>query len=232
MQLSTGKTTGQQSALKVQQDLQDNVDRIRANETLSDVGKRDAIARAWWEAHKKAADLEAKELSGMTRDRESLYRRLFGATGVQTGSDIISERDAADRAGRLDTAAEAKALLDAARRTGDSTLGRAVAARAYGEHWLDVLEHWAEGDASIEQRVSELYEMDARGGGGTRGVAQVLEHAMAFSILKPAEIASLMTYQLDEIIGESTTNYGESQIKRSNFGHSTSARDYGLGGGL
>lgn len=228
MQLSTGKTAGQRDALQVQRDLKQRLDQIRSDTKLSEAGKREAIAREWWNSRKTIKSLEAGELSSINRGREDLYTRLFGADGFQTGTDIISQRDAADRAARISSPEEAQALLDAARRTGDSTLGKAIAARAYSERWIGTLEHWAGGDATVEQSVTTLYEMDARGTNGTKGVAQLLEHGMAFDVGKPREIADLPGSLLDSMIGESTTDYGESAVERSAFGHSTTANDYAL----
>ncbi len=86
--------------------------------------------------------------------RAVLLRRLFDSPAPHDVASVVSYRDALDRADRLDTPAEAVALLRRARLTGDELLARAVAVRAAdlvarSAAWGEVLDEWAAQPGSV-----------------------------------------------------------------------------------
>lgn len=103
---------------------------IRADKTLSVTGKQQAIARAVLGTRGALKQLRADSDARDARRRRDLEARLFGHGGGRA-ADMISARDAAERAAACKTAAEAQRLLHTAELNGDAVLARAVFAQAW-----------------------------------------------------------------------------------------------------
>lgn len=201
---------------------------IRTDQKLSLEGRREALAREWWHRTKEIRNLEAAELAGKRDRRESLHRELFGNTGYMTGSDIISQRDAADRASRLESQEDAERLITAARRNGDTTLLKSIAEHAFQQGWTQALEHWADGHSGTEDKINELYRLTSTRS-STADIAELMAHGLAFDLEKPSEIVGLPNTAIADMVGESTTDYGSGAVAATNNGRSDRSSDYNVG---
>lgn len=106
------------------------LDEIRADYTLSELGKRQKI-QAQHEAHKVTmADFRGAVQRTTAAARADLERRLFGVPGTDA-SAAISYRDAQDRVARINRPHELATLLERAAASGDTALERAAFERAW-----------------------------------------------------------------------------------------------------
>ncbi|MFC7973900.1 hypothetical protein ACFUT3_01370 [Streptomyces cinereoruber] len=123
---------------------QQQLARIQGNRMYSDHAKKVLSAQAYKKAQDALETLRQAELDGLARQRTQLQRRMFGATStVSDPSAVVSRRDAADRAAKLDDPREAATALQRAERDGDTVLAQAIAARASEWGWTDVLDTYA-----------------------------------------------------------------------------------------
>lgn len=226
MYLTTKNQGRQKQAMDIKKESRQRYESIRNDPTLSPEGQRRELAKVWWRTKQQLTQLEGSELNERKRRRESLRKELFGSSTPLAGADVISVRDAADRTSRIGSQDEAMRLLDSARTSGDTVLAQAIARRAFSQQWVGALEHWADGDAQVEGKVNELYELESAGGNSTRGIAELLSHGMAFGDDKPSELQGLPDSSLSEYVGESVTDYGAAAVASTQFGQSTKNADY------
>ncbi|RIX26475.1 hypothetical protein [Amnibacterium setariae] len=99
---------------------------IEADPNLSDQGRREQIATLRDSAQTRLDQLKAAEVKAIKDKTTSLERSVFGYTSTTDPSEIISRRDADDRADRLQDSKEAEALLERAERAGDKHLAQAI----------------------------------------------------------------------------------------------------------
>ena len=91
------------AAATVQRRLAQQVAAIRADDHLSDDGKRSAIARATLTARAEMQTL--RDVSGErdAQQRADAEHQLFGLGTRAVGGDLLAMRDARDRAARITT---------------------------------------------------------------------------------------------------------------------------------
>jgi hypothetical protein len=141
-----------------------------ADETLTDIGKRNKLDTEHERVKARLSDLRKKETELITAKKQSLEKSLFGLSSV-TSSDpgqIIAYRDAQDRAARLTIAADAEEVFAAATRSDDKTLAAAVLARALANRWSSIIaeyvkQHPAAGDDLND--LAEIHQYDSFGAG-------------------------------------------------------------------
>jgi hypothetical protein len=133
--IQTGNSEQQRKALQIKADFQRHLDRVRADTSLSDSGKRAMIQSYHDEYTRELATLEGDESRALANRKLKLERDLFGLAGISDSSTAISYRDAQDRVAALDSGAqnEALRLLSQAERSGDTHLAKAVALRAFSK---------------------------------------------------------------------------------------------------
>ena len=165
------------------------VERIRSDVTLSREGRRRAIARETITARNTLAQLRSASDTRSAQQRRELEFKLFGLGTRTSGADVISHRDAADRAAECKTPAEARRLLSRAETTGDQQLARAVFAEAWARH-SDMEPGWGElGRAYLERRPDDnaaAAELAALIDGNT---ADRLSDRLYTQVPMPSEIA-------------------------------------------
>lgn len=158
---------------------------IRADDTLSDEGKRAQIENLY-NATKARLEEHLKSTKG---DRDArvtaLQRRLFGTVGM-TSHDAISYRDATDRASAVATEDEAVSMMKSAIVSDDKILQGTLLKRAYdakdltGMPWMNVINTYEAAHPTDADALQELLDLIARADGFGMAV---------FSILpKPAEL--------------------------------------------
>ncbi|MGW8953031.1 hypothetical protein [Streptomyces sp. NPDC055709] len=111
--------------------LDSKVQRINSQRNLTAQAKQTMLARAYVEARDALTQLREQEVTQVQRERQQLERKLFGTTGFNPDPQtVIAKRDAADRAAKYETPAEAEKAMRRAERDGDSILAKAIASRA------------------------------------------------------------------------------------------------------
>ena len=105
--------------------------KIRADKTLSPLGKRRAIQELYTTTKATVDPMKAELAAGETNTRQSLERRLFGLPHGADAGDIIAHRDAVDRVAAVKTPRALGELMERAVATGDEGLLRAAAGHAW-----------------------------------------------------------------------------------------------------
>jgi hypothetical protein len=137
-------TDARQQVARIQQRLNETVESIRANRSLTAAGRKREIAAATLEARRKADQLRNEHAAERQEYRYTRQRIAFGKYTGATGSDVIADRDARDRAAQLKAPGDAKAMLAKAILHNDESLAKAVAAHAYDRGWRGVVERYGE----------------------------------------------------------------------------------------
>ncbi len=131
---------------EIRQAYKERLDEIRADRTLSALGRRTKIRALFSETERRIAKLRAEHEAELREQRQRLLRRAFGAyvPGWATPSEIrqiqADYRQALDRAEQAANPTEALALLQRADLAGDRSLARALGLVAAERHWDGVLD--------------------------------------------------------------------------------------------
>lgn len=138
-------------------------DSITKDNTLTDIGKQQKLDAERENVSAKLSALRAQETELIAAEKISLEKSLFGLGPVDsTYTDkIMSYRDAQDRAGRLDRAADADELLASAMRSDDKILARAVLAKALANEWRNVINKYVEQHPRSAEDLEDLAALRA-----------------------------------------------------------------------
>ncbi|SCX37977.1 hypothetical protein SAMN03159343_0256 [Klenkia marina] len=162
-------------------------DRIRADRNLSDEGKRANLLSVHQAASKQLRAEHDRIRERDTKHKADLERRLFGLTPHALGADVISYRDALDRASRIQNADQANELLSMARGSGDKVLERAVFAHAYemagpsAAPWNELVTAYLQARPDLQADVDELSRVSH--------ADSILDTQMQLRMQMPAELA-------------------------------------------
>jgi hypothetical protein len=139
---------------------------IRANDRLSELAKREALAQAWVTAADKLDALRAAYQEDVGGERRDLERKLLRpkVPGLApTAADRLaldaSFRDALDRASSIESSEELVQLLQRSERVGDAVQVRAIVATAVERGDLHVLEAHLEVHPDERADFERLLEM-------------------------------------------------------------------------
>lgn len=183
---STPRTPQQEKALTLRAQYQETVERIRADKTLSPIGKQQRLAAQYLRFKPELKKLEAEQETTQQARLASLRKELFGITSSSNPYAAIEYRDAQDRAARLDNEEAARALLNQADLGGDTTLAKAVAARSFEQGWSAIINQYSDMNPTSGPKFNELLSLENRGQ-GSADIAQLLGDAMTFNVEKPSE---------------------------------------------
>jgi hypothetical protein len=152
-------------AQKIRKQYETQLAGIRKDKALSDHGKRQKIQALYEDTQEKMRQLRTQVADSGEQERETLRAQLFRpkiehrAPVSEVASIRQSYRDALSRAESAKNAADARRLMQRARRTGDSHLERAVAAIAAEKGWNQVVDSFAE-QHGLTDTLSELRESE------------------------------------------------------------------------
>lgn len=153
---------------------------VRADTTLSKEGKSLKLGGTKERVTSEVADLQRQENEAIAAEIQSLERSIGGTVGSASGADLISFRDAQDRANRTTNATDALAALRSAINTNDRELARAYLMRAVtqqdadpvaqalagiggkGSPWSDVVQEYANAYPDAAKAVDDLYTIRSR----------------------------------------------------------------------
>jgi len=194
----------QAEATQVQRDFEQELLPIRANTSLTDMGKRILIAAAYLPMQAEVARLQRDELDRFDKALSRTEADLFGKASVDA-MGVVSTRDAFDRVERLWAEdekvrpAKAKQLLDRATKTHDEALVRALVATAVERQWRDLLDHYRASNADLTGPIDdylELREYDP---------ATLMMAHYTFKLSTPSEIAGIPIARLQQIVDEGSS---------------------------
>jgi hypothetical protein len=159
---------------------------IRADTSLSDLGKQRAMAAAWLKCRAALVEIRATETDAITARRADLEGQLFGigSTNPMAAADY---RDAQDRAEQCAQPKDALKLLDRTTRTHDETLAKAVASFAVEQGWSGVLDAYAATRPAAQDALGELRAIDAF----TSDSTQQLGRGAIYNPTTPRELSHL-----------------------------------------
>jgi vacuolar-type H+-ATPase subunit I/STV1 len=137
----------------------------RADSILSDrdmtlEAQRRQLEEATHESRAQLADLLSQRNSTRDAMKEKNMRSLFGYIVAPTGTDLLSRRDADERAARLDDQTSALEALERAELSGDSTLARSITLAALGRGWSAVIETYRASHPSAADALDQLAAID------------------------------------------------------------------------
>jgi len=142
-------------AKRVQKLLTDRIAEIESDPNLSDEGKKSATSEAKLLSKDELTRLRAEEESAVNEALDQLERRIEGQVGYSS-TDIITFRDAQDRAERLKTSDEAERVLVRAIRSNDRTLAHAVFRRALEANWPTLVKIFADHNPSAAEAAQDM----------------------------------------------------------------------------
>jgi hypothetical protein len=185
--VQSGNSPQQQKANTLRGEYQRLMDGIRNDRTLSPHGKQKELATLYLDYKPRMEKLEADENTQHQTRAKALRRDLFGLPGYADPNTAISYRDAQDRAASIEDEQTALRLLNRAELSGDTSLAKAVAARAFEAGWNETINQYADANPASEAKFNELIEIESYGK-GSAGFAQILGAAMTYSVEKPTEL--------------------------------------------
>ncbi|WP_052688613.1 hypothetical protein [Williamsia herbipolensis] len=128
---------------------------VSADPNLTDVGKLEALAPLHEDVTAKVGALRAKEKAAIKHKRETLEKDLFGMNGGSS-SDVVSYRDAQDRAARLTDPDEAQEVYTRALRSDDKILAQAILSRALDYNWHAITTDYRQRNPSASTALNDL----------------------------------------------------------------------------
>ena len=151
--------TIEEQAEQIRIDAGNAVTVIRNNARISDIEKRDQIAKVWLDGVDRMTQLEENGSAAGNKRKQELERKLYGLPTSTDASLAISYRDALDRATALPDGDEQSAitLLNRALTSGDTTLARATLAVAFERQWVDLINNYIEAVPSTNTDIEELW---------------------------------------------------------------------------
>ncbi|GAA1528531.1 hypothetical protein GCM10009730_42230 [Streptomyces albidochromogenes] len=157
------------------------------------------LARVYVEARNALDQLREDESAAVGRERAKLERQLFGTTGFNPDPQtVIAKRDAADRAARYETPAEAEHAMRRAERDGDRMLAKAIASRAAdhsGEPSWAALVHQYVSDKPTEAETLKAMQSLP----DTNDPMWKLQQAMQYGLGAPQGLGDVQGHQVDAL---------------------------------
>lgn len=156
---------------------------VNSNDSLSNTGKAEAKNRIYENAKASAAGLRDREKELIANERSTLQARL-NLTSGGSSSDIISFRDAQDRADAIADADEAARIMTRALSSKDTTLAAAIFRRATeqrtlgGAIWAEARRLYTDANPSAGDAISDLAGIEQLENAG-------FNRAMAYGIFRP-----------------------------------------------
>ncbi len=121
--------------------LDETVERLRTNTSLPPRAPRE-MAKATVDARKMADQVKTEVVTARQQRRNEVVRHLFGIAPGDGG--ILTMRDAADRANKIETPAAAGTALRQAQLAGDHSMAKAIARHAVTNSWTGIVSEYVD----------------------------------------------------------------------------------------
>jgi hypothetical protein len=196
--IQPGNTDEQQAAARIIGDFGNMAASIRADQQLSDQGRRVRLAAEYLRAKEKLDNLNAGEADRTSTRIAELQRRLFGVPATDPASVAVF-RDAQDRAAKMDKPSQAQEALDRALVLGDTSMARAVALICSERGWSSPLASYAAQTGATEA-LDELVTLVTQANSAVGRMAR----SMSYSLPLPAELKPYRN-SLTDLAGQADT---------------------------
>ena len=140
---------------ELQNEYRRQLNAVRQDAGLSDVGKAQALAQVWRSYSARISELNKLDYDTQVAKYDKLEAVLFGTT-ADSPESALSFRDAFDRANKITDQKDAMTALGSARLSGDTVLARAIVMRAWQANWREVIDAYAIGNPSVASQIAEL----------------------------------------------------------------------------
>jgi hypothetical protein len=190
----------------IQARLNETIDSLRANTSLSPQGRRAEMARATVAATQMADKVKDEIVTARKQQRDQLEKHLFGLSPNEGG--ILAARDAADRAAKIEALASdpetitkardaASAALGQAQLSGDRSLQRAITHLAVTKGWTSVVNAYVDGLPATESTPTalSLQKLSAIPAGRNADLAD----AAVFRVRPPTELGICRPSDLEHL---------------------------------
>lgn len=158
---------------------------IRADDSLSEKGKHDALEAEFKKAQATTSKLRDDSAQTAESRRQALRRELFGLSYGSSDAEVVSMRDAQDRVAQAGGSEKLGDLMDQATVTGDRSLLRAGFARAWQQgrnpmspagaaKWNGLVDEYVRQNPSVKGPLEELEQLNS----SASRTAQTLESMM------------------------------------------------------
>lgn len=167
-------------------------DNIRTDNTLSEHGKLDRLARAYVDAHLDMDTYQSHETTTAQARKRELERVLFGWEPTNDPSVLRSRRESNELADALRDPSEALDEYNAAKTRNDELHVRAIFARALASGWQRIISDYLSEHPERDADASELAAIQ-----DLLSDAGKLNVSMTYYLAKPNELASVLLSQYE-----------------------------------
>lgn len=167
----------------IQQRLNSAIGDIRENESFSEQGRRQEMAKLALQAKRDAEALKERFVSERNARRESLETGLFGSLLEPSPAELMVLRDSRDRAQAIKSQEDAQLSLQLARQSGDKFMVKAIAQLALTKGWTSVVDAYAADNSHARSMLEQLAAIPS-------GPRTNTADAAAFSVQVPKELSA------------------------------------------
>lgn len=189
-------STAHDKALAVREDAEKKFDQIRADATLSRLGRQRAMAPILLDVRRQIEHIAWQSKVYREQRVQELQRSAFGVAGKDPMS-VLSHRDAVDRATAIADPGHALKLLERALADGDTDMARAIARNATEMGWPVVLDTYTTAVPEAGQAIAELSSLNYT-------VDHALQDGAYFRVDPPEELERHDDHDLQQIIDGET----------------------------
>lgn len=180
---------------------------VASDPNLTPAGKREHLASIHESVSEKLKALRQQEKDVVRTKREKLERSVFGLPAGTAGNpaQLVSFRDAQDRANRLTDRADAEAAYQSALRSDDTVLAQAILAQALTRGWTNVTKDYLSRNPSAREDLDDLaaikqYEQNS--------LAVSIKYMMpGLSTEAPVSVPTVTRGQLNEMFYNNPQSY-------------------------
>ncbi|MFZ8758624.1 hypothetical protein ACO03V_14505 [Microbacterium sp. HMH0099] len=134
-------------------------DQIDQDPKLTDEGKREAHGALFEDYKPRLKELRTQEETHLDQAIERRLSLIESPNGLSTG-EVISFRDAQDRAERIENADEAVRLLERALRQHDKILAHAILRVGLDKNYRNVVDAFTAKRPEMKETISELRQLE------------------------------------------------------------------------
>jgi hypothetical protein len=156
------------------------VEAVSNDSRFSPEGKAREIAASYLTTKRDVDALKADEAFQMEARKADLDKLLWGTNGGAP-DQVIANRDADDRADKLDSPDAAESLYDRATQMGDTALARSVVRASHANGWQNVTAKHSQADPTFAARLQEHSSIVTQ----STNPALVIGTAFAFGMTPP-----------------------------------------------
>jgi len=162
---------------------QTKLDSIRNDNSLSNLGKQRAIARDYSAHTAELARLQDQFKGSRTQRKQALEKKYFALPAGASAQDVLSYRDALDRARSIKDEKDAIASMGQANMIGDTILAKALLSHSYAQGWDQAINAWEGKHTAPEGDLQQLWNLthEEQLGGS-------IADEFAFASMEPSEL--------------------------------------------